>query len=144
MDNIDRHERALTKYATENLIRIPSVILYGDYMNYKDKVSIIPFNIEGIHHATLAKMLSYEFGIAVRSGCFCAQPYMQKLLHATPEMIKENIDAPKEKMPGTVRISFAMYNTFYEIDRFLNAIYKIVMNKTYYLNKYNYVGYKLV
>lgn len=144
MDNIDRYERTLTKYATENLIRIPSVILYGDYMNFRDKVSIIPFNIEGIHHTILAKILSYEFGIAVRSGCFCAQPYMQNLLHATPEMIKENINAPKEKMPGTVRISFGMYNTFYEIDRFLNVIYKIAINKNYYLNKYNFFNYKLV
>ncbi|MEG0773244.1 aminotransferase class V-fold PLP-dependent enzyme [Clostridium sp.] len=144
MENIDRYERSLTKYATENLIRIPSLILYGDYLNFKDKVSIIPFNIEGIHHTILAKILSCEFGIAVRSGCFCAQPYMQKLLHATPEMIKENINAPKETMPGTVRISFGMYNTFDEIDRFLSIIYKIVMNKNYYLNKYNYINTKLV
>ncbi|MPN54917.1 hypothetical protein SDC9_202596 [bioreactor metagenome] len=69
---------------------------------------------------------------------------MQNLLHATPEMIKENINAPKEKMPGTVRISFGMYNTFYEIDRFLNVIYKITINKNYYLNKYNFFNYKLV
>jgi cysteine desulfurase / selenocysteine lyase len=144
MENIDRYERALTKYATEHLIRIPSLILYGDYMNFKDKVSIIPFNIEGIHHTILAKILSYEFGIAVRSGCFCAQPYMQKLLHATPEMIKENINAAKETMPGTVRISFGMYNTFDEIDKFLNIIYKIVLSKNYYLNKYNYINTKLV
>lgn len=144
MENIDYYERSLTRYATENLKTIPSVILYGDYNNYRDKVSIIPFNIEGIHHSTLAKILSYEFGIAVRSGCFCAQPYMQRLLHATPEMIKENMTAPKEKMPGTVRISFGMYNTFYEIDRFLNVIYKIVMNKKYYLTKYSQINSKLV
>jgi cysteine desulfurase/selenocysteine lyase len=144
MGNIDKYERALAKYTTENLIRIPDVILYGDYLNFKDKVGIIPFNIDGIHHATLAKILSYEFGIAVRSGCFCAQPYMQKLLHATPEMIKENMTAPKEKMPGTVRISFAIYNTFEEVNKFLNVIYKIVMNKEYYLTKYSYINCKLV
>ncbi len=89
-----------------------------------------------MHHGTLAKILSYEFGIAVRSGCFCAQPYMQKLLNASQEEIVRNMSLPKESYPGTVRISFGMYNTIDEINRLLYAIDEIALNRKYYIKKY--------
>ncbi|ARC84615.1 beta-eliminating lyase family protein [Clostridium argentinense CDC 2741] len=136
MKNLENYERYLTEYATANLLLIPYVTLYGDYLNFNDKVSIISFNIEGVHHGTLAKILSYEFGIAVRSGCFCAQPYMQKLLNASQKEIVRNMSLPKESYPGTVRISFGMYNTIDEINRLLYAIDEIALNRKYYIKKY--------
>lgn len=136
MDDIESYERLLTEYLTRNLLLIPKVILYGDYLNCNNKVSIVSFNIEGVRHNTLAKILSLEFGIAVRSGCFCAQPYMQKLLKITREESVSYINRPKETYPGTVRVSLGMYNTINEIDRFLYAVSAVSKNTEYYLKKY--------
>ncbi len=144
MKNLENYERYLTEYATANLLLIPYVTLYGDYLNFNDKVSIISFNIEGVHHGTLAKILSYEFGIAVRSGCFCAQPYMQKLLNVSQEEIVRNMSLPKEVYPGTVRISFGMYNTIDEINRLLYAIDEIALNREYYIKKYRNIKITLL
>ncbi|WP_010292920.1 aminotransferase class V-fold PLP-dependent enzyme [Clostridium senegalense] len=137
MKNIESYEKHLTKYATVNMISIPNLIIYGDYLNFNNKVSIIPFNIEGIHHNIVAKALSLEFGIAVRSGCFCAQPYMQRLLHISPEQSRSFIPLPKETYPGTLRVSFGMYNTIEEINVLLYALEKIALNRSYYISKYS-------
>ncbi len=144
MRHIEDHEKNLTMYATENLLYIPSVTIYGDYKNYNNKVSIINFNMDGIHHALLAKILSYEFGIAVRSGCFCAHPYMQTLLKLPPDIIEKAMYESKESQPGTVRISFGMYNTFEEIDRFLYAMYRIHTSKEYFIKKYTKRKYNIL
>ncbi|MGG7164381.1 aminotransferase class V-fold PLP-dependent enzyme [Clostridium ihumii] len=137
MKNIENYERYLTKYATLNMLKIPNVILYGDYLNFNNKVSIIPFNINGLHHKLVSKVLSLEFGIGVRSGCFCAQPYMQKLLNISQSEIMKNLTLPKEKYPGTLRISFGMYNTISEINELIFALNKIATNRKYYLDKYS-------
>ncbi len=139
MNTIDNYEKYLTIYATKNLERINSVILYGNYTDYKNKVSIIPFNIEGMHHTLVSKILSYEFGIAVRSGCFCAHPYLQRLLKIPLSMAEKVSLVPKELQPGMVRVSFGLYNTPIEINRFLYAIEKITKNKNYYIKKYTNV-----
>ena len=56
MNNLENYERYLTEYATTNLLSIPHVVIYGDYLNFHNKVSIISFNISGIHHGILAKI----------------------------------------------------------------------------------------
>lgn len=136
MSNIDEYENYLAIYATKNLQSIDSVILYGNCGDFKNKVGIIPFNIEGMHHTIVAKTLSFEFGIAVRSGCFCAHPYLQRLLKIPYSMIEEMTLVSKDIQPGMVRISFGFYNTIDEIDRLLYAIEKITANKDYYIRKY--------
>lgn len=137
MSNIDEYENYLAIYATKNLQSIDSVILYGNCSDFKNKVGIIPFNIKGMHHTIVAKILSFEFGIAVRSGCFCAHPYLQRLLKIPYSMIEEMTLVSKDTQPGMVRISFGLYNTIDEIDRFLYAIEKITANKDYYIRKYS-------
>lgn len=144
MHNIEDYEKRLTIYATENLLSIPSITLYGDYKNYDNKVSIISFNIDGIHHSLLAKILSYEFGISVRSGCFCAHPYMQTLLKISDDIIEKSMYESKETQPGTVRISFGLYNTFEEIDKFLYAMYRITGDKDYFIKKYTKRNYNIL
>ena len=69
-----------------------------------------------MHHSMTAEILSKEFGIAVRNGCFCAQPYVQKILNIPKEEIGSYANAPMNKRPGMVRLSFGMYNDIYEID----------------------------
>jgi selenocysteine lyase/cysteine desulfurase len=96
MDNVRNYEGKLMDYAMEKLKSVPDVVFYGD-VNTLNRVGIISFNIAGINDAAVANALSELGGIAVRSGCFCAQPYMRKLLKISDDEIG-----------GMVRISFGI------------------------------------
>ncbi len=101
-DSIEKQETELLLYATEKLNKIEGLTIYGT----SKKTSIISFNIEGIHHYDIGSILD-KLGIAVRTGHHCTQPIMDFY-----------------KIPGTVRVSFAFYNTKEEIDILVNAIKK--------------------
>lgn len=139
MHQIDRHETSLLYYGLEKLRRIRDIELLGSH-EHQNRVAIIPFNISGIPHGTTAAILSYEGGIAVRSGCFCAQPYVQRLLKIPPEEIKGRIDDSQAPHPGVVRISFGLYNTREEIDVLAALLQHIVLHKKAYLNKYRTIS----
>lgn len=114
MKNVEEYERNLTRYAFKLLKEIPNLIIYDD--GYVDnKVSIISFNMKGIHHEDLADMLSKQGGIAVRTGCFCAQPYVQRLLGISDLEMEQYREVESLKRPGLVRISFGIYNDYDEI-----------------------------
>lgn len=134
MDMIEVYERKLTDYTLEKMRHISNLIIYNDNMD--KKVSIISFNIEGIHHEKVARILASEGGISVRSGCFCAQPYVQKLLNIPDDEVK-NHRTDKSKLPGMVRISFGLYNDFNEVDLFIYLLNKIASNTNYYNYKYS-------
>ena len=102
-DNIADYENKLLKYATEKLLEIKGLKIYGTSAH---KTSVISFNIEDIHPYDIGTILD-KLGIAVRTGHHCAQPIMDFY-----------------KIPGTVRASFAFYNTFQEIDVLVDAIKK--------------------
>lgn len=136
MGYIDEYEKRLTEYAANSLSNIPDIELYYAAEKNLDKVSIIPFNIRGLHHSQTARILSDEAGIGVRSGCFCAQPYVQKLLNVSPMEIEERKRGILKNHPGFVRISFGMYNTFDEIDVLALMLKKIVSNKDRYIKEY--------
>ncbi len=136
MKNIDMYERDLARYAVKRLRSIKDIELYGDTEDFKNRVGIVPFNIKGIHHNTVAEALSLEAGIAVRTGCFCAQPYAQKLLNITDEEVKNYLNLTKEKRPGMVRLSFSLYNDKYEIDYLIKTLNYIVRKKEYINRKY--------
>ena len=139
MKKIDQHEINLTRYTIEQLKKIPGIQIYGDTENFAQRVGIVPFNIDGLHHALVAEALSLESGIAVRSGCFCAQPYIQKLLGISPEEVKKRIWNGEVLHPGVVRISFGLYNQKEEIDVLISSIKKILNNKKEYKNKYRFI-----
>jgi cysteine desulfurase / selenocysteine lyase len=130
MFNIQNYEDGLMVYALEKLNTIPDVILYGSTQN-EGRVGIIPFNIRGMDDEITANILSSEAGIAVRNGCFCAQPYMRKLL-GLPK------DADKG---GMVRVSFGLYNSLSEIDTLFSVLNHIIKNKSYYNEKYKHLLY---
>ncbi|ENK1244259.1 aminotransferase class V-fold PLP-dependent enzyme [Clostridium botulinum] len=137
MKNIEVYEQNIFKYAFRNISQIPDIKIYSCAdINYP-RVAIIPFNINGMHHSITAEILSKEFGIAVRSGCFCAQPYVQQILNISKEEIGSYANKPMSERPGMVRLSFGMYNDIYEIDFLVMALNKIVQNKNKYLKKYN-------
>ncbi len=104
--NIASYEHMLLEYATQKLLEIEGVRIYG---TSKEKTAVISFNIEGLHPYDIGTIVD-KLGIAVRTGHHCAQPIMDFY-----------------KIPGTVRASFSFYNTFEEIDLFIAAIKKAKM-----------------
>lgn len=127
MRQIEEYERNLTKYALDLMKHIPNIILYDD-MDIENKVSIISFNMKGLEHAELATILSQEGGIAVRTGCFCAQPYVQKLLGISDTEMKKYRADESLSRPGLVRVSFGIYNNYDEIYLLVYLLKKISEN----------------
>ena len=105
-DAIARHENELLKYATNALLEIEGLKIYG---TGTEKTSVVSFNIEGIHPYDIGTIVD-KLGIAVRTGHHCAQPIMAFY-----------------NIPGTVRASFAFYNTKEEVDRLISAVIKAKM-----------------
>lgn len=139
-DQIIKHETRLTAYALEKLNKISEIVIYGDSdpKNAHNRLGVISFNIRGMHHALVSAILSYEGGIGVRNGCFCAHPYVKCLLGVTPEEAKKIekmiINRDRSEVPGAVRISFGIYNTEEEIDYLIEMLQRII--KKEYRGKY--------
>lgn len=143
MDNVAEHERVLTAYCLERLRSIPGVTVYGetDPARAEEKVGVIPFNLEGVPHFLLSAILGYEGGIGVRSGCFCAHPYVVHLLNLSDEEAEswrtQLLAGDKSNMPGMVRISFGCYNTMEDVDKLIEMVEKISRGE--YQGKYRLV-----
>lgn len=132
MDLLAAHERQLTSYALERLGCIEGLTLYGPKVmtNGFDRVGVISFNVNEIQHGKVAAILSWEAGIGVRNGCFCAHPYVIHLLKLSEEDWRryrvDILSGNKSQAPGLVRVSFGFYNTTKEVDILVNQIEKIV------------------
>lgn len=132
MKNIDKYELDIYNYALAKLKKIPDITIYCDTDNNCDKVAILPFNIDGIYHEVTARLLSEISGIAVRSGCFCAHPYIKRLLNIPTEEMEYYQKNPDANRPGMVRLSFSFYNTYEEVDVLVKTLKKIIRNKSNY------------
>ncbi len=106
MDNIAAYEHELLVYGTEQLKKIDGITIYGDV---QEKAAVISFNVSTIHPYDIGTIVD-KLGIAVRTGHHCAQPVMTRF-----------------NIPGTVRASFAFYNTKEEIDVMVQAMQRAVM-----------------
>lgn len=104
IDNISRHEQELTRYCMERMQEIDGIRLFG---TANDKDAVVSFLVGDIHHLDMGTLLD-RLGIAVRTGHHCAQPLMIRL-----------------GIQGTVRASFAMYNTKEEIDVLIEGIKRV-------------------
>jgi len=143
-EDIMEHEASLTRYALEKIEKIPGVSLYGDKeaAHANDRLGVITFNVNDLSHSLVASILSYEWGIGTRNGCFCAHPYVKCLLNvdeAEAKDMEERILArDRSTLPGFVRASFGIYNTKEEVDvlcEALAAIAKGNYRSGYVLNK---------
>ena len=105
-DNLAAFEKELLDYATEKLLEIEGMKIYGESAH---KTAVISFNVKGLHPYDVGTLLD-KMGIAVRTGHHCAQPVMDFF-----------------KIPGTVRASFSFYNTKQEIDQFIEGLKKAIM-----------------
>lgn len=136
MDAVARHEAELTEHALTGLNNIPGVTIYGDRdpARAASRLGVIPINMEGKTHYEVAARLGYEYGIGVRNGCFCAHPYLLKLMHVDESAAGQVRDLivhhDKRDIPGLVRISFGLYNTLPEVDRLLQALTEIAAGKS--------------
>ena len=112
MDNIRQHEQQLTDYCMQQLQGIDGIRIYGPRSSGSQssalKDAVVSFNVGSIHHLDIGTLLD-RLGIAVRTGHHCAQPLMDRL-----------------GVQGTVRASFALYNTKEEIDSFVAALKRVV------------------
>ena len=106
LDAIEAHEQALTRYCMEQLQTIDGMKIYGPQSSIA-KDAVVSFNVGNIHHLDLGTLLD-RLGIAVRTGHHCAQPLMERL-----------------GIQGTVRASFALYNTKEEIDALVAGIRRV-------------------
>ena len=113
-DAIQQHEQELTRYCMEQLQTIPGITIYGPQHSVvtgqwsMNKDAVVSFNVGDIHHLDLGTLLD-RLGIAVRTGHHCAQPLMDRL-----------------GISGTVRASFALYNTMEEVDALVAGIQRVV------------------
>ena len=106
LSNIAKYEEELLQYATEEVLKIEGLKIYG---TAKNKSGIISFNINELHPYDIG-MIVDKMGIAIRTGHHCTQPIMERF-----------------NIPGTARISLAVYNTKEEIDICINALKKAKM-----------------
>jgi selenocysteine lyase/cysteine desulfurase len=131
MGAVAAHEAELTAYALERLSGVPRLRIFGDLSPAAsaDRLGVIPLQVEGISHFLVSAILGYEFGIGVRSGCFCAHPYILHLLglsEAEANAVRDRMLAgDRSDMPGLIRASFGLYNTPEEVDAFVEALARI-------------------
>jgi len=131
MGRISKHERQLRAHMVERLRAIPSIRLYGDPAPPDHgQVSVIAFASEKISHGLMAAALGYEWGIGVRHGCFCAHPYLFRLLGLRDSDLatyrERAAHGDHRNMPGLVRISLGLYNTMEEVERVADAIAELI------------------
>ena len=105
LNAIATYENDLLQYATAKLLQVPGLKIYGEASH---KSSVISFLVQGIHHYDMGTMLD-KLGIAVRTGHHCAQPIMDYY-----------------GIEGTVRASFAFYNTKEEVDKLIEGVNRVV------------------
>jgi cysteine desulfurase/selenocysteine lyase len=105
MEQIARHERDIIAYALDRLEEIPGVNVFGPAAEHKGGVAA--FTLDGVHPHDISQILDTD-GIAIRAGHHCAMPLHEKF-----------------NLPATARASFYLYNTFEEVDRLAESIYKV-------------------
>jgi cysteine desulfurase/selenocysteine lyase len=106
LNEVIKHERLLTSYAIKQMSELEKVAIYG-HSNESLSSGIIPFNVEGLSSHDVALFMD-NYGISIRSGFHCAQPLHQIF-----------------KLQSSARASFYLYNTFEEVDWFVDVLRKV-------------------
>lgn len=126
-DRIIEHDRALARQLRDGLADLAGVRLLGS--GFDDVLPVGTFVVDDVPHALVAARLSAEHGIGVRHGCFCAHPYLLRLLGLTDAETARYRDAvlrgDRRHIPGAVRASAGLSTTAADIDRFLAAVARI-------------------
>jgi cysteine desulfurase/selenocysteine lyase len=130
-DELIAHETRLTARLMEVLGEVTGLTIYGG--THAERIGVVAFNLAGMSHALVAAILSCEWGIGVRNGCFCAHPYVKHLLGISDfesRIIEARIrEGDRGAMPGAVRVSLGIHNTELDIDRLGQALVAIVSGR---------------
>jgi cysteine desulfurase/selenocysteine lyase len=143
MPAVAAHEAELTAYALEKLPSVPGIQIFGNTnpREAPQRLGVLPLGLKSVPHFLVAAILGHEFGIGVRSGCFCAHPYILHLLKVPPseaQAVRSRMLAgDRSEMPGMFRASFGLYNSLAEVDALLHALTCIARGQ--YQGKYRQV-----
>jgi len=120
---IREHERELTRRAMAGLATIEGVRVLG-HPDPDRRLGVLAFTVLGLPHELVATILNREAAIAVRNGCFCAHPYLHRLLGLTDTTdLRRRLEAGEEvALPGAVRPTLGIYNTEEEVDELLRMV----------------------
>lgn len=132
-----KHEMRLLHRLVQEMRSIDGIRLYG---GDDDGVSLFSFTLEGMDHRMVSRILSYEDGIAVRSGLFCAHPYVTRLLDLGAKELDHYQQNREIPLPGMVRVSLAFYNTEEETERFLKRMRHLSKHRREYAKKYQQIA----
>jgi selenocysteine lyase/cysteine desulfurase len=128
-DDVIAHEHDLARRLRSGLAALPRVRLLGPGLD-EPTLAVGTFVVEEMPHALVAARLSAEFAIGVRHGCFCAHPYLLRLLDLSPDEVaryrQHVLAGDRRHIPGAVRASAGLTTTAADIDRFLEALSVVV------------------
>ena len=144
MDFVLKEDMELTNYCLKQMLEREDVVIYGETCTETcPRAGTISFNIKQMNHGLVAAILNDYYNIAVRNECFCAHPYVEKMLELTHS---DQIADAKEKAHqiswhtepwmGMVRVSFGMYNNQDEVNYFIHALNDIIDNREKYEKEY--------
>ena len=129
MDRVAAEEGELMAYAKERLGTIEGFEHYRIWPADHPRVGLMTFNLRGTPYDLLAAVLSAEYGIGIRHGCFCAHPLMMRLLRVADAEAHRLIDAARggrhERLPGAARMSFGLGTTRDDVDAIADALARI-------------------
>jgi selenocysteine lyase/cysteine desulfurase len=130
MGEIADREQKLTKKFLSRLAEVPDIELFGSTdMDKHPRAGVIALNIKGIDDALVATYLDHGWNIAVRNGCFCAHPYVKRLLNvddaAEAKYLAELDEDDWRHVPGMVRVSLGLYTTSDDLKVLIAALTEI-------------------
>ena len=144
MENILKEDLELTQYAMDKMKHYKDIHIYGNINTEAlPRAGTISFNVLDMDHGLVASILNDYYNIAVRNECFCAHPYVEKMLHSTHfkeisnlDCIDNNLSWKVEPWMGMVRASFGIYNTKDDIDKLIIALSEIINKKSFFAKQY--------
>jgi selenocysteine lyase/cysteine desulfurase len=126
MESVAAEEQELLEYARDRLSAIDGWEHYRVWPAAHPRVGLLTFNLRGVPYDLLAAVLSTEYGIGIRHGCFCAHPLMMRLLRVDDAEATRLIDATRagshERLPGAARMSLGLGSTRADIDALADAL----------------------
>ena len=144
MDLILEKDINLVNYAMNQMLINKDIYIYGDNdTSICPRAGTISFNIKDMDHGLVAAILNDYYNIAVRNECFCAHPYVEKMLHISHEEEISNLDCIDNNLAwniepwmGMIRASFGLYTKESDIDALINALNDITKNKEKFIQEY--------
>jgi selenocysteine lyase/cysteine desulfurase len=129
MDRVAEEERGLLDHARAQLGRIRGLDLYRVWPADHPRVGLLTFNLRGVPYDLLAAVLSAEYGIGIRHGCFCAHPLMARLLRVDDTEMHRLLEVTRaghhERLPGAARMSLGLGATTADIDALADALRRV-------------------